>query len=295
MDEHWDGWGYPAGLRGLQIPLIARIIGLAQVLEIFAEQQGPLVAQSVAEARAGRWFDPDLVRAAGSFTRDADFWAGVFLTGDLEGAVVAAEPLEHAITADAAGMDRIAGAFSRVIDAKSAFTYAHSERMAAVTARLAERLGLQASEVAALRRTALLHDIGKLAVPNRILDKAGSLSADEWDVIRAHPRYTFEILDRVPGFRETAFEASLHHERLDGSGYYRGLSGGSLPLGARIMAVADVFDALLADRPYRAGLPLDQVIGILRAGAGQALCADCVCAMEDVAADADDRRDRDAA
>lgn len=295
MDEHWDGCGYPAGLRGIEIPLIARIIGLAQVLEIFAEQQGPAVAHSVAEARSGRWFDPDLVRAAASFTHDADFWAGVFLTGDLEGAVVAAEPHEHAVTADADGMDRIASAFSRVIDAKSAFTFSHSERMADVTACLASRLGLGEGEVSTLRRTAMLHDIGKLAVPNRILDKPGKLTADEWDVIRAHPRYTFEILDRVPGFRETAFEASLHHERLNGRGYYRGLSGAALPLGARIMAVADVFDALLADRPYRAGLPLDQVMGILKEDAGTALCGDCVSAMEVVVSDGADHSQRRAA
>jgi HD-GYP domain-containing protein (c-di-GMP phosphodiesterase class II) len=295
MDEHWDGWGYPAGLRGLEIPLIARIIGLAQVLEIFAEQQGPAAAQAVVESRSGRWFDPDLVRAAASFADDAVFWASVFLTDGLEGAVVAAEPVEHAVSAEAVGMDRIASAFSRVIDAKSAFTFSHSERVADVTARLASRLGLQAGEVATLRRTAMLHDIGKLAVPNRILDKPGKLTADEWDVIRAHPRHTFEILDRVPGFREAAFEASLHHERLDGRGYYRGVAGGDLPLGARIMAVADVFDALLADRPYRAGLPLEQVIEILRQDAGTALCADCVCAIEGVASDGDDLRDRHAA
>jgi HD-GYP domain-containing protein (c-di-GMP phosphodiesterase class II) len=229
------------------------------------------------------------------FADDADFWAGVFLTGDLEGAVAAAEPLEHAITADADGMDRIAIAFARVIDAKSAFTFSHSARVAAVSARMASHLDLGEATVSTLRRTAMLHDIGKLAVPNRILDKPGTLSADEWDVVRAHPRYTFEILDRVPGFRDTAFEASLHHERLDGRGYYRGLSRDAVPVGARIMAVADVFDALLADRPYRAGLPLEQVLAILRRDAGSALCADCVCALEAVADDGDERDSRDAA
>lgn len=291
MDEHWDGWGYPAGLRGSEIPLIARIIGLAQVVEIFAEQQGPHAALSVARERSGRWFDPMLVTALARVVEDAGFWAGVFLTGNLEGAVVAAEPVEHTVRPDAGGLDRIASAFSRVIDAKSTFTFSHSERVADVTARLGVALGLPSGEIADLRRTALLHDIGKLAVPNRILDKPGTLSPDEWDVVRAHPRYTFEILNRVPGFREMAFDASLHHERLDGRGYYRGVSGEALPLRARIMAVADVYDALLADRPYRAGLPLEQVLDLLRQEAGTALCNDCVCALETVASPTDVQAD----
>ena len=111
MDEHWDGWGYPAGLRGNEIPLIARIIGLAQVVEIFAEQQGPQAAMAVARERTGRWFEPALVQALTSLVDDAEFWAGMFLTGDLEGAVVAAEPVEHAIQYDADGLDRIGARF----------------------------------------------------------------------------------------------------------------------------------------------------------------------------------------
>jgi HD-GYP domain-containing protein (c-di-GMP phosphodiesterase class II) len=284
MDEHWDGWGYPAGLKGQAIPLVARIIGLAQVLEIFAEQRGPAAAVAVAAERSGRWFDPDLVRAARALEDDADFWASVYLTGDLPTGVAAVEPVEHVVTADAEGLDRISRAFAWVIDAKSAFTFSHSERMADMTWRIARQLGLPVDRADTMRRAALLHDIGKLAVPNRILDKPGKLTADEWDLVRAHPRFTFEILDRVPGLRDMAFEASLHHERLDGKGYYRGVPGDQLPLGARIMAVADVYDALLADRPYRPGMPIETVMSMLRQDAGTAFCAECVCAAEQVVA-----------
>jgi HD-GYP domain-containing protein (c-di-GMP phosphodiesterase class II) len=291
MDEHWDGWGYPARLKGQDIPLPGRVIGLAQAMESVAEQQGPVAAIAVAQERSGRWFDPDLVRAARVLERDPEFWAGVYLTGDLEGAVAAIEPAGFTLAADEESLDRIARAFAWVIDAKSAFTFAHSERMADVTSRLAGHLGLDGRQTTRLRRAALLHDIGKLAVPNRILDKPGKLSESEWEAIKAHPRFTFEILDRVPAFREMAFEASLHHERLDGRGYHRGVEGADLPIGARIMAVADVFDALRADRPYRAGLPLDQVLSMLRADVGTAFCGDCVTAMEQLA----DRGDDDAA
>jgi putative nucleotidyltransferase with HDIG domain len=283
MDEHWDGGGYPGGLAGIEIPIEARIIGLAQVVEIFAGEFGPARALGVARERRGRWFDPELVDACASIEHDERFWRDLF-TGDLEEAVAGAEPVERVVGADDAQLDRIARAFAWVIDAKSAFTYEHSERMADVAWAIGRQLGMTGAEATVLRRAALLHDIGKLAVPNRILDKPGRLDADEWAIVKAHPRQTFEILARVPGFDTVALEASLHHERLDGGGYYRGVGAEQLGRGARIMAVADVYDALLADRPYRAGLPLEEVLAVLRKDAGTALCSDCVCAVEQVVA-----------
>ena len=279
MDEHWDGWGYAKGLRRDEIPLAARIINLAQVIEIFAAERSPAAAVAVARDRGGRWFDPALVRACRPLERDTEFWRT--LSGpDLEGTVAAAEPVATTVPADGDRVDRIARAFAWVIDAKSAFTYAHSERVADVTATLAVRLGVPASTRNDLWRAALLHDIGKLGVPNRILDKPGRLTADEWTVVKSHPRYTFEILSRAPGFGGIALDASLHHERLDGRGYYRGVTGEALSLGARIMAVADVYDALLADRPYRPGLPLERVLTMLKEDAGTGLCRDCVEALD---------------
>ena len=101
--------------------------------------------------------------------------------------------------------------------------------------------------------------------------------------MRRHPELTVRILERVGAFRDLAATAGAHHERLDGRGYHRGVEGAALPMGARIMAVADVFDALRADRPYRPGLALDQVLSMLRADVGSAFCGDCVCAMEQLA------------
>jgi HD-GYP domain-containing protein (c-di-GMP phosphodiesterase class II) len=141
---------------------------------------------------------------------------------------------------------------------------------------IGKRLGVEGHALVRLRRAALLHDIGKLGVPNRILDKRGSLTAAEWKVVHRHPQFTFEILDRVPMFREFAYDASCHHERLDGSGYFRQLAGRSISKTARILAVADVVDALAAPRPYRAGLPTSQIIDMLRTERGHTLCEDCV-------------------
>lgn len=124
-----------------------------------------------------------------------------------------------------------------------------------------------------LGRAALLHDIGKLGVSNLILDKPGRLDAEEWEAVRRHPEHTKVVLDRVAGFRSIAETAASHHERLDGSGYHRGLTEGDLSLDARILAVADVCEALSAARPYRPALSSEEVAEIMSRDVGKKLCA----------------------
>ncbi len=119
-------------------------------------------------------------------------------------------------------------------------------------------------------------------MPNRILDKPGPLTPDEIQIVRAHPRHTYDILRRVPIFDELAHDASAHHERLDGAGYHRGLDRTGLSSAARVLAVADVTDALKADRPYRKGMPPDAVAHILSEGRDSALCPTAVDAAIDV-------------
>ena len=179
-------------------------------------------------------------------------------------------------TMDPGRLDEIAEAFASVIDAKSPYTHEHSQRVSRLAVGIGRRLGIKGHAIVRLRRAALLHDIGKLGVPNRILDKRGSLTAAEWKVVHRHPQFTFEILERVPMFREFAYDASCHHERLDGSGYFRGLSGRTISQTARILAVADIVDALAAARPYREGLPGEQIVEMLHSERGRTLCAECV-------------------
>jgi HD-GYP domain-containing protein (c-di-GMP phosphodiesterase class II) len=123
-----------------------------------------------------------------------------------------------------------------------------------------------------LRRAGLLHDIGKLAISSRILDKPGRLTEDEFAAMREHTRYTLSILERVACFSELAGVAAAHHERLDGTGYHRGLSAFDLSRPARILAVADVFEALTADRPYREAMPAERALAIVDEESGSALC-----------------------
>lgn len=284
LDEHWDGGGVPLGLRGEEIPLLARIASLAQTVEVFHAARGTGAALGMARRRAGRWFDPALVRVLEGTRRDAAFWNS--LHGDVRARVDALEPAGREMKADDGALDRIAEAFARVIDAKSPYTFRHSEGVAAYAAAIGRVLGFSAPLQRDLRRAALLHDIGKLGVSNRILDKPGKLTEEEFAAVRLHPEYTHRILARVRPFRELAELAASHHERMDGRGYHRGIPASTLSQAARVLAVADVCDALSAARPYRGALPREQVLQILGRDAGPALCPVSVDALRQ-ALDAD--------
>ena len=186
------------------------------------------------------------------------------------------------LLADDADLDRIAEAFAWVIDAKSPWTYRHSQGVADIAESVGHVLGLSSRELRDLRRSALLHDIGKLSVSNLILDKPDKLTAAEFAVMRRHPLHTFEILSRVSCFRAAASDAASHHERLDGHGYHRGLAGSELSRHARILSAADICDALLGPRPYRPGLPPDRVLDIMGSQVLTALDPDCFAAIRTV-------------
>ena len=144
---------------------------------------------------------------------------------------------------------------------------------------IARMLGMPESDIQVLQRAALLHDIGKLGISIALLEKPGKLTGDEWTVMRKHPYYTYEILKRVPGFGQVSEIAASHHEKLDGSGYFRGLKGEQLSLSCRILVIADVYDALSTKRSYRDALPQDQVFEIMRKEAPHALDATCLEAL----------------
>lgn len=282
MDEHWDGGGQPSGLRGDAIPVLAQMVGLAQVLEIFWQQGGVPAAREVVRQRRGRWFSPSMSAMAQVVLDDERFWQdlGARAPEDLLHVVA---PAPAMLLADDARLDRVVDAFAGVIDAKSPFTHDHSRRVAGYAVAAAARLGFAPAALVRLRRAALLHDIGKLGVSNAILDKPAALTADEWAEMRSHTRHTSDILSAVPLLREFAVDAAAHHERLSGAGYHLGLTAENLSAAARVLAVADVTDALRSDRPYRSGLPVDRVRALLDADvAAGALCARSVEAVLDV-------------
>lgn len=278
LDEHWNGGGYPNHLLGEEIPMFSRIANLCQTLEVFYEARGEEDALDAVQARSGRWFDPELIAATMSLSKQGILWLGLDSKDLLENVLVM-EPEERRLIADDATVDSICLAFADIIDAKSPFTYQHSNGVADAAMDIAIHFGMNEFEKKQLRRAALMHDIGKLSVPNSILEKPGKLTDEEWQVVRDHPYYTFQILKRVPAFKSFSSDAAAHHERLDGSGYWRRLSGDSISTVARILSVADVFDALRAKRPYRDALPLEKVFSIMRKESPRALDLPCLEAL----------------
>ena len=282
LDERWDGSGLPSSLRGEAIPLLARICSMAQTLDAFATEHGPETALRMVRSRRGTWFDPEIVRAAQNLHTSGKLWKFCQVT-DVEEtrAEVLRQDPGYSSPLVPERVDQICEAFGNVVDAKSPFTYHHSIGVTEVAVKLAQELGLAPERLSLVRRAAFLHDIGKLAVPNRILDKRGRLTPQEWKIITRHPALSGSILRRVSAFRELAALAAEHHERLDGSGYPFKLSEGQLSLESRVVAMADCYAAMAEDRPYRSGLEADRILQILNEDIPHRLDAICFSALTD--------------
>ena len=271
IDEHWDGSGGPDGLVGHEIPLFSRIILVAQTVDAFYSRRGLLAAMKMARERSGHWFDPSLARIVRSWREETNWWEQLYSPEATEIAI-SLEPQQYTRYVDDKGLDEVARAFAEIIDAKSPFTYHHSTNVAKYARAVAYELGFEKQELRVINRAALLHDVGKLGVSSRILDKAGPLTQEERAEMQRHPLYTWEILQRVGAFSGFARTAALHHEKLDGSGYPWGVRGEDLDLPARILCVADMYEALTAHRPYRAGLGRETALKIIREGSGKHVC-----------------------
>ena len=277
LDEHWDGRGSPSHLARTDIPILGRVLCLAQTLEVFVTTFGIVAAYDVAHKRNTRWFDPDVVHAATSFRDDHAFWAEH--AAHVAGASVGIyEP--RGTLGSVTDIDKVCEAFAMIVDAKSSFTAEHSSRVATYALHLGDLFGFPIQQKRTLIRAGLLHDIGKLGVPNSILDKLDKLDPKEYKCVQNHPRYSYEILSQIRGFGEITKIASAHHERLDGKGYWRGLSADDLDINVRIITASDVFDALTAARPYREALSVSHALHIMQKEAGTSVDEDCVAGLK---------------
>jgi HD-GYP domain-containing protein (c-di-GMP phosphodiesterase class II) len=279
LDEHWDGRGKPDGILARNIPTAAQIALLAQVADVFHASSGKAAAIREIEGRSGTWFAPDLVEV---FLALAD-WDGLWdaLTSPaLHTHVLRMEPAEHIRTATEDDLDRIAKGFAMVVDSKSPFTRGHSDRVAVFSDLIAEELGMTPARRRWLQRAALLHDIGKLAISNSILDKPDKLTDAEFTAIKTHPTHSRDILKGVEAFADIAHVGGDHHEKLNGMGYPRGLKDGDIDVETRIVTTADVFDALTADRPYRKAMPASAAFAIMDKDVGNAFDASCLSALK---------------
>ncbi len=229
-------------------------------------------------ARSRRWFDPELVDVVNHLHRSGQL-ARIATIQDLRSAVEDQEPESESALSDA-DVDSICQAFAEVVDAKSSYTYNHSMGVTEAAIGIARELGFAPSRIQRIYRAALLHDLGKLSVPNSILDKPGRLTPEEFALVQQHARLSQQILGRIERFSAIAQIAGQHHEKLDGSGYPDRLTAAELSLDSRLLTVADIYGALTEVRPYRDALPLEKVFSILRSEVPGKLDADCVQALE---------------
>jgi HD-GYP domain-containing protein (c-di-GMP phosphodiesterase class II) len=244
--ERFDGQGSPGRVGGEALAPTIRIVQLADVAEIFHRLGGVAAAVEVARARRGTQFDPGLVdRFCG---HSADLLDSLDTTG-WDG-VIRSEPGLDPVLSDA-DLDTALEAFADFTDLKSPSTLGHSRGVADLAARAARELGLPVGETLAVRRAGLVHDIGILGIPSIIWDSPKGLSDADRERVRTHPYLAERTLARAPALAHIAMLAGLHHERLDGSGYPRGVTAEAIPPGARVLAAADVYHALTEPRPHR--------------------------------------------
>jgi HD-GYP domain-containing protein (c-di-GMP phosphodiesterase class II) len=273
--ERWDGKG-PLGTKADEILLTSRLINLADVVEVFHGVGGPDAAVAVARERSGTQFDPGLVDLFCTH-------AGEILS-DLEGGtnwetVLGAEPqLGRRISQEQ--FDEMLEAVADFIDLKSPYTAGHSRGVADLAAEAARIHGLAEEEVLAVRRAGLVHDFGRLGVSNAIWDKRGPLTQGQMERVRLHPYITERMLAFSPVLAPLGALAVQHHERLDGSGYPRGLTGNAITPSGRILAAADTYHAMSELRPHRPARAPDEAAAQLRAeGAAGRLDGDVVNAV----------------
>ncbi len=145
----------------------------------------------------------------------------------------------------------------KALDVKDSYTFGHSMRVAYFSLVTGSELKLTPDEMRELELSAIFHDIGKIGTPDAVLNKPSRLSEDEFEIMKKHPEKSYEILESYPGFEKIAANARFHHERYDGKGYPLGLKGEDIPVAARIILIADTFDAMTSTRPYRKGLPYE--------------------------------------
>jgi HD-GYP domain-containing protein (c-di-GMP phosphodiesterase class II) len=277
--ERWNGTGFPNEVHAAGIPLVARIVAAADMAEVLiAAEHSSLIARKrfpqTLAYHAGDALDPGTVSCLLDVVRADDFWLGLY-----------GEDLPETLNSMKPGLDqrksrkrvmRFAEVFADIADAKGGHTVAHSRHTAEAAQKLAQALELDEGHVEMIRIAALLHDVGLLGVPARIMSKPDILSVTEMQLMRQHPSHSELILRPLHGFEEVAFWISRHHERPDGKGYPDMLTGDEIPLESRILSVADVYSALIAERPHRGALGPRDAKQILLGAAGTQLDAELV-------------------
>jgi len=276
--EQWDGGG-PNGARGDLVPITSRIVYATSFLGAFHHMGGRQAAIHLAEQRRGKAFDPTVVDAFLSLSKDDRFWEGLERESVWRTALAMEPQSPHRYLREEK-LEDVALAFADFADLKSFYTAGHSRRVGDLAEGMARRMRLPPGEVATIRRAGLMHDVGLVTVPSFALNKPHEkLTPVEWESIRLHPYHGERILSRVQVLEPVVPLVAAHHERMDGTGYYRSLLKAQIPLGARVIGVADRFDDLTHEAPDHPALEPEEALARIREEAGAGFCPDCVEAL----------------
>ena len=259
--EQWDGRGWPGDLRGEAVPAAVRMAQFAEFLEVAHRVGGTQSATALARRQAGKPFDPAL--AALVCARAEEIFGGLEAIPAWQ-TVIAAEPA-LAVELPQAQLDSALAAIANFVDLKSPFTLGHSAAVADLAGEAGHQLRLPREEVRVLRRAGLVHGFGRLGVSNAIWDRPGPLSAGEWERIRMYPYLTERMLHQAAALAPLGEMAVQHRERLDGSGYPRGLSGGAISRPARVLGAADAYQSMREPRPHRPARPAGEAAAEMQA------------------------------
>ncbi len=265
---HHIPWAEGEGRRfnGEDVPIGGHIIYLADRIEVLIDKHQEVLSQSksivnVVKSRSNKIFMPELVDLFENLSAKESFWFDA-TSPEIDQIILDRNVLPD-IELDMEGLLSIAKLFSNIVDYRSSFTAVHSAGVSAVATLLAQMIGFSEMECRMMSVAGYLHDVGKLAVPAEILEKPAKLSVEEFNIMKSHVYHSFRILESVKGFDIINTWASFHHERMDGDGYPFHIKGNKLPIGSRIMAVADVFTAITEDRPYRKGMSGKEALRII--------------------------------
>ena len=266
--HHHVLWSHGEGVlaRGDTVPIGSHIIHLADNICSLLNPDKHILGQvqSIADtvsAKSGDQFAPECVDAFMKISANEALWLDLS-PRNIDKALISL-PALHSLSLELGDLLSFSKLFSRIIDSRSNFTATHSSGVAASAAALARLSGFSYEDQVLIEVAGYLHDIGKLVVPTKIIEKPKKLSDEEWNIMQSHAYYTYSVLDPIPGMIKIKVWAASHHERLDGSGYPFHHKGDEMTLGARILAVADIFTALSEDRPYRRGMGKTDILNIL--------------------------------
>ncbi|MCK4258591.1 MAG: HD domain-containing protein [Halanaerobiales bacterium] len=264
--HHHAKWNNEKSSIDDYIPLGGHILHLADRIDVLSDRKKNILNQKrdISEKinqYSGNLFAPELVEIFNRLAKKECFWLN--MVSPTLGRILKRKTKFYTVELNLEGLQNLAKLFSKIIDFRSRFTVTHSSGVAATAEGLALIIGMSKREGTMLKVAGYLHDLGKLAIDSEILDKPGKLTDDEFNLIKGHTYHTYNILEAINGLEEINTWASFHHEKLDGSGYPFHHHGEDLPLGSRIMAVADVFTAITEDRPYRKGMSKNKVIDVL--------------------------------